>query len=104
MAALFISYARNDEAIARTLATALEKEGHSVWWDRELIGGFEYSREIEEALSSSDKVIVLWSAHSAISPWVRDEATAGREAAKMVPITIDGATSTTDTVLLLASG
>ena len=90
MAALFISYARDDEAVAGNLAAALEKEGHTVWWDGHLAGGAEYNPQIEEALTSSDKVIVLWSAHSRKSAWVRDEAEAAKTAAKLVPLTIDG--------------
>lgn len=90
MATLFISYARDDETVAGSLASALEKEGHSVWWDRHLGGGAEYNPQIEEALTSSDKVIVLWSAHSRKSAWVRDEAAAAMSASKLVPLTIDG--------------
>lgn len=90
MASLFISYARDDEAVAGRLAAALENAGHKVWWDRQLAGGAEYNREIENALSSSDRVIVLWSTHSRYSAWVRDEATAAIDAAKIVPVTIDG--------------
>lgn len=92
MARIFISYARDDEAVAGTLAAALENQGHTVWWDRQLAGGVEFSREIEEALDSSDKVIVLWSVHSTGSAWVRDEATAAINAQKIVPAAIDGTT------------
>ncbi|GAA3908796.1 hypothetical protein GCM10022276_28860 [Sphingomonas limnosediminicola] len=92
MATIFISYARSDVAVAEALAEALEQAGHSVWWDRRITGGAEYSREIEEALGSSEKVIVLWSTQSKTSPWVRDEATSAIEAAKLVPLTIDGTT------------
>jgi pimeloyl-ACP methyl ester carboxylesterase len=90
LAALFISYARDDEAVAATLAAALENAGHTVWWDRRLTGGAEYNRVIEAALDSCDKVIVLWSAHSKNSAWVRDEATVAINSAKIVPVTVDG--------------
>ena len=33
MAKVFLSYARGDAGKARLLALALEKAGHSVWWD-----------------------------------------------------------------------
>lgn len=91
MAGLFISYARADEPVAQRLATALRERGHDVWWDRRLEGGVEYSRAIEQALDASDKVIVLWSQRSVESPWVRDEAAAGRDAGKLVPLSVDGA-------------
>lgn len=91
MAALFISYARQDEDAARAIAQALASEGHEVWWDRHIAGGSEYSREIERQLETSDHVLVLWSGHSAASPWVRDEAAAGRDSGKLVPLSLDGA-------------
>jgi pimeloyl-ACP methyl ester carboxylesterase len=90
MGELFISYSREDAAAAGQLASALRNAGYEVWWDRRLTGGSEYSREIEDALERSAKVLVLWSAHAAHSPWVRDEASAARDAGKLVPIAIDG--------------
>ena len=90
MTGLFLSYAREDEAVAASIAASLEAQGHSVWWDRRLAGGSEYSRIIEQAIADSDAVLVLWSARSLESAWVRDEAAAGRDADKLIPLTIDG--------------
>jgi predicted acylesterase/phospholipase RssA len=39
MANIFISYNRQSEAIARTLANDIEALGHTVWFDHELSGG-----------------------------------------------------------------
>jgi len=90
MASVFLSYDREDLDRARSIAVTLEKAGHSVWWDRHIRGGAQYSKEIENALKRADAVIVLWSEHSVESPWVRDEAATGRDSAKFVPVTIDG--------------
>jgi pimeloyl-ACP methyl ester carboxylesterase len=87
---LFISYAREDAAIAERLGTALQHAGHQVWWDRQLAGGAQFSDAIETALDSSDAVLVLWSEHSIASPWVRDEAAFGRDSNKLVPMGLDG--------------
>ena len=38
MASIFLSYDRDDTARARPLAAALDKAGHTVWWD-DLIEG-----------------------------------------------------------------
>ncbi|MEO6199137.1 MAG: toll/interleukin-1 receptor domain-containing protein [Sphingomicrobium sp.] len=76
MAKLFLSYDREDGETARSLAAALEQSGHKVWWDRHILGGAEYSEEIEQALDRADTVIVLWSKASVKSAWVRDEAAA----------------------------
>lgn len=90
MAKLFLSYAREDSAEAERLARSLERAGHSVWWDRDLTGGASFGPEIEQRLKSSDVVIVLWSGTSVQSPWVRDEAAIGRDAGRLLPVSIDG--------------
>ncbi len=87
---LFLSYARDDEPYARRLATALEHRGYTIWWDALIEGGAAYSRSIAEALETADAVLVLWSARSIESDWVRDEAGQGRERHRLVPLSIDG--------------
>lgn len=90
VASVFLSYAREDANKARSIANALEKAGHTVWWDLYVRGGSQFAKVIEEALRTADAVVVLWSQRSIDSPWVRDEAAAGRDAGKLVPVTIDG--------------
>ena len=89
MASVFLSYDRDDAAKARSIAVALEKAGHLVWWDRHIKGGAQYSKEIEVALKAAQAVVVLWSEQSVDSAWVRDEATAGRDSGRLVPVLID---------------
>lgn len=89
MARVFLSYDREDATRAKGIALALEREGHSVWWDRQIKAGSQYSREIEQALNAADAVVVLWSARSIDSPWVRDEAAAGRDRNRLVPVLIE---------------
>lgn len=90
MAQVFLSYDRDDVDRARPIALALEAAGHAVWWDPHIRGGEQYSKVIDEALSQSDAVVVLWSRQSVDSAWVRDEAAAGRDSGKLVPVTLDG--------------
>lgn len=90
MASVFLSYDREDASRARAIAVALEKAGHSVWWDRQISGGSQFAKEIEQALNSADVVLVLWTRSSIESPWVRDEAGAGRDRECLVPISLDG--------------
>jgi TolB-like protein/Tfp pilus assembly protein PilF len=87
---LFLSYTREDEATARRVASALEHAGHTIWWDALIEGGQAYSRSIADALEKADAVIVLWSARSVESDWVRDEAAQGRDRHRLVPLSIDG--------------
>lgn len=89
MSRLFLSYDREDGDKARALAGVLEKAGYEVWWDRHIRGGAEYSEEIEQALDRADAVIVLWSKASVKSAWVRDEAAAGRDSGRLVPVLLE---------------
>jgi tetratricopeptide (TPR) repeat protein len=86
---VFLSYDREDRSVARKVATALQHVGHDVWWDRNIRGGAEFSEEIDRALAASEAVVVLWSARSIASAWVRDEAATGRDSGRLVPVRID---------------
>jgi tetratricopeptide (TPR) repeat protein len=90
MARVFLSYDRDDVATAQMIARALEEAGHSVWWDRHIRGGAQFSKEIEQALNAAEAVIVLWSVNSIESAWVRDEAAVARDDGRLIPATIDG--------------
>ncbi|MBA3510821.1 TIR domain-containing protein [Sphingomonas sp.] len=90
MASLFLSYAREDLERIRPLAKALERDGHSVWWDRHISGGQEFAGAIEDALAAAEVVVACWSERAVRSPWVRDEAGAGRDKGRLVPVSLDG--------------
>ncbi len=87
---LFVSYSRTDLARARPVIDLLDQAGFDVWWDGRLEGGENYLQSTETALETCACVVVLWSATSVASHWVRDEAQRGRERGCLVPLTIDG--------------
>lgn len=87
---LFVSYSRKDLERARPVIDLLEGSGFEVWWDGRLEGGENYLQTTEAALENAACVVVLWSATSVASHWVRDEAQRGRERGCLVPLTIDG--------------
>src|SRR5438552_1198850 len=87
---IFLSYAHGDHAQAQRLAGALQRAGHTVWWDALIEGGTRYAKTIDEALEKADAVLVLWSKTSIESDWVRDEAAQGRDRRRLVPLTLDG--------------
>ena len=78
MADVFVSYARNDEAVAVRVVDALRSDGYAVWRDDELPAHLAYADVIEERLKSAKAVVVLWSAEAARSQWVRAEADTAR--------------------------
>ena len=84
---VFISYARPSEEEAHRIAEMLRNAGFSVWRDDELPAHRAYSDVIEERLKSAKAVVVLWSAESAKSHWVRAEADTAREAGTLVQAT-----------------
>ena len=87
---VFVSYARDDRETAVALVRGLEAQGFRVWWDGLLEGGRAFADRIEEALKTADAVVVLWSARSVRSHWVRDEAAHGRDRGRLIPASVDG--------------
>ena len=86
---IFISYNREDQAIARHFAEAFVDAGLTVWWDVTLSSGDAYDQVTEQALKSAAAVVVLWSPRSVVSRWVRAEATVADRNGTMVPVTVD---------------
>jgi hypothetical protein len=74
MSDVFISYAREDQVMARDLADDLKARGFNVWWDIELLASDDFYEVILGALSNARAAIVIWTAASASSRFVRDEA------------------------------
>jgi TIR domain len=91
MSEVFISYKREDKVRVGRLVQALERQGLSVWWDRELPGGESWRANIEAALDKARCVVVVWTQGSVGTggSFVRDEA--GRAARKglLVPVLLD---------------
>ncbi|WP_260483704.1 FlgO family outer membrane protein [Sphingomicrobium flavum] len=89
MADIFLSYARADQPRVEKLAAALEEAGYTLWWDKHLRGGHQFSEDIEAAIAEAKAVLVVWSKDAVKSEWVRDEAAYGRDHNKLVPVRID---------------
>jgi len=82
---IFLSYAREDREKAAAFARSLATEGLSVWWDRNIPPGKSFDTVIEEALAGARCVVVLWSANSVVSDWVKAEAQEGLRRQILVP-------------------
>ena len=62
-----------------------------MWWDRQLTGKRPLScKEPETELNAAMVVLVAWSKTSIASHWVADEAGAGRDTGRLLPISFDG--------------
>jgi hypothetical protein len=86
MADIFISYSREDREWVERLATQLQSEGFSVWWDWDLLVGKRYRETIDNELQSCKATVVVWSQHSIQSDFVRDEAEEAQQRNVLVPV------------------
>lgn len=86
MADAFISYARADRLIAQALASRLQEEGRTVWWDADATPGQSFRDEISRQLDLATTVIVIWTPTSVKSQWVISEAQRASTKGKLVPL------------------
>jgi hypothetical protein len=89
MADIVLSYARDNQQQAASLAHALEQAGWSVWWDRAILPGTSFEPVIEAELSAARCVVLLWSAAARQSNWVRDEASLALSRGVLVSVLLD---------------
>jgi hypothetical protein len=92
MSSVFISYSdhEQDQAVAQVLTHELKKRGLSVFVDRAITAGEDFSRQIREALVDADVVVVLLSSNSQKSRWIKDEVAAALESRqKVIPVLLD---------------
>ncbi|MEZ5938135.1 MAG: toll/interleukin-1 receptor domain-containing protein [Hyphomonadaceae bacterium] len=94
MADVFISYSRADQHKADVIRNQLEALGLTVFYDQaSLEGGSDFQDRISSELSKSGLVAALFSPTSLESKWVRAECLVGFNAAKLVPVLIQGPVS-----------
>jgi adenylate cyclase len=91
MADVFVSYARSDKARVAPLVAAIEAKGWTVWWDPEIDAGQQFDDQIEAELLAAAAVVVVWTATSVSSRWVRGEAREAADRNILVPVRFDAA-------------
>ncbi len=91
MADVFVSYARSDKARVAPLVAAIEARGWTVWWDPEIDAGQQFDDQIEAELLAAAAVVVVWTATSVSSRWVRGEAREAADRNILVPVRFDAA-------------
>jgi uncharacterized membrane protein YhaH (DUF805 family) len=88
---VFLSYAREDLSTVKALVSEIEAEGLTVFWDRHIQLGQQWSDVLDQALREARVVIVVWSTASVKSTWVKAEATEAMALGRLVPLRIDNA-------------
>lgn len=86
---VFISYASTDREHAARLAGTLAGAGYTVWWDRTIPPGRVFDEVIQEAIEAARCMVVLWSAQSVKSNWVKTEAAEGAARQRLLPVLIE---------------
>lgn len=89
MANVFISYAKQDFELALKLSAQLEAHGMATLWDADPAGVQRPRDEIMNKLTAANAVVVIWTAHSVGSDWVRAEAGRARQHGKLVALKTD---------------
>ena len=89
MSDIFLSYANADRERVRPLAQSLEARGWSVFWDRKIPVGKTWDQVIEREIDTVQAIVVLWSAASAQSDWVKTEAREGKARGILIPALIE---------------
>lgn len=90
MADVFISYKSEDRDWAQKVDILIQSAGYTTWWDPSLQTGERYNERIDAELRSAKAVVVIWSARSWVSTWVKEEALFARDREKLLPARIDG--------------
>jgi hypothetical protein len=90
---IFISYAPENEDLARDLASRLTEAGQQVWYSGgRVLPGDNAASEIGSALESSDAMIVLVTPESMRSEWVRQEINfalgSSKYAGRVIPVLV----------------
>lgn len=88
--AVWLIYARENEASAEALIAALAEHGIVVMWDRLLQPGRHYDEQIERGIRNSIAVLGLFSEQAVYSAFMRDEALLAVECEKLIPVLLDG--------------
>lgn len=83
LADVFISYSQKDRHLTERLASQLEGQGYSVWWDTELQPTGSFHEAINDELDAAKAVVVIWTDASAKSDYVRREVDAAMAAGKL---------------------
>jgi hypothetical protein len=81
---VFISYSKQSPSPTHELAEALQKRGLKVWWDTDLLPGEKFEDALKNQLDNAKAVIVIWTAQSVASDWVKWEAAIAFQQRKLI--------------------
>jgi hypothetical protein len=60
----FMSFSHSDASVVEPLILQLRNRGISIWWDRDIVHGDDWSDQIQDAMAGSDIMVVIVSPQS----------------------------------------
>jgi TIR domain len=85
MPGIFLSYARFDSELGERIVAGLRALDVECWWDRDM-PGVDWPREIERQIDNMSALVVVWTAASKESRYVRAEAIPAFDREKLINI------------------
>ncbi len=85
MTGVFLSYARFDSELGERIVAGLRALDVECWWDRDM-PGVDWPREIERQIEAMSALVVIWTAASKDSKYVRAEAIPAFDREKLINI------------------
>lgn len=70
---VFVSFSTEDRSAVREYVDKLGEKGFAIWWDELVVPGEIWEDRIEEAMRTSQVMLLVHSQHSAVSEEVRNE-------------------------------
>ena len=89
MSDIFLSYSSKDRERIRPLEKALEAQGWTVFWDREIPVGKSWRSFIGQEIQNCLSIVVVWTQNSVESEWVIEEAEEGKSRGILFPVNLD---------------
>ena len=96
MTDVFISYSKKHRPLTERVASLPKSQSLvgpagatkpiTVWWDKSLLSGEVFHREITQEIDKAGAVVVIWTEGAAASDWVYAEAQRGAAQKKLVPL------------------
>ncbi|MEM9870045.1 MAG: TIR domain-containing protein [Pseudomonadota bacterium] len=86
---VFISYKREERALADQVSRALTKAGYVAVTDLNIQKATDFGDAIDGMIRATKLVVVLWTEASAASEWVRTEAREGKRLGKYYGVRVD---------------
>lgn len=87
---IFVSYAHKDKQAVYDIIARLQKKGARIWYDKGIRAGDDWPDEIGKHLIASSAVVVMLSANSINSKYVRREINVADDSSmKIIPVLLD---------------